>query len=249
MQGTNLPETPYIARMNIVITGASRGLGATIAEKFAGDQQAHTFFLCARNEEKLQSFAKELKARFSNVEVYHFATDLAKKEGALAFVHWVLGFNKPVDLLMNNAGQYFPGSVHNEQDGALEQMMGINLYSAYHVSRGLLPHMIERKKGHIFNVCSIASLHAYANGGAYSISKFALLGFSKNLREEMKPYGIKVTAIIPGAIYTDSWKGSGVDPERLMQPDDLAAMVYTTAHLSPQACVEDIVMRPQGGDI
>jgi short-subunit dehydrogenase len=109
--------------------------------------------------------------------------------------------------------------------------------------------MMERKTGHIFNMCSIASLQAYKNGGAYSISKFALLGFSKNLREEMKPYGIKVTAVIPGAAYTDSWAGSGVDPRRIMTAGDVAAMIYAAAQLSPQACVEDIVLRPQLGDL
>jgi short-subunit dehydrogenase len=109
--------------------------------------------------------------------------------------------------------------------------------------------MMAQKKGHIFNMCSIASLHAYTNGGAYSISKFALLGFSKNLREEMKPHGIKVTAVIPGAVYTDSWAGSGVSRERIMQAADVAAMIYTAAQLSPQACVEDIVLRPLEGDL
>jgi short-subunit dehydrogenase len=109
--------------------------------------------------------------------------------------------------------------------------------------------MMEAKRGHIFNICSIASLQAYPNGGAYSISKFALSGFSKNLREEMKPYGIKVTGVYPGAAYTDSWSGSGVDPKRIMEANDVAQMVYATAQLSAQACVEDIVLRPQLGDL
>lgn len=109
--------------------------------------------------------------------------------------------------------------------------------------------MIKQKSGHIFNMCSIASLQAYNNGGAYSISKYALAGFSRNLREEMKPHGIKVTAIYPGAAYTDSWAGSGVDPKRIMEAKDIATMVYAAAQLSPQACVEDIILRPQLGDL
>jgi short-subunit dehydrogenase len=109
--------------------------------------------------------------------------------------------------------------------------------------------MMARKSGHIFNMCSIASLKAYANGGAYSISKFALYGFSKNLREEMMPHGIKVTAVIPGAAYTDSWAGSGVDPRRIMEAADVAHMIYAASQLSPQACVEDIILRPQLGDL
>ena len=124
-------------------------------------------------------------------------------------------------------------------------MINANLYSAYHTTRGLMEAMKEKKHGHIFNICSIASLQAYPNGGSYSISKFALDGFSKNLRHEMKPHGIKVTSVFPGAAYTDSWIGTGIDPQRIMQAEDIAKMIYTAAQLSPRACVEDIIIRPQ----
>ena len=109
--------------------------------------------------------------------------------------------------------------------------------------------MMANKKGHIFNICSIASLHAYKNGGAYSISKHALLGFSRNLREELKPYNIKVSAVMPGAAYTASWEGAGVDPSRLMEAADIAVMIEAASRLSPQACVEEIILRPQLGDL
>ena len=89
---------------------------------------------------------------------------------------------------------------------------------------------MAQKSGHIFTICSIASLQAYPNGGAYSISKFALLGFTKNLRQELKPHSIKVTAIIPGAIYTDSWIGSGVSPERIMEAEDIASIIYNASY-------------------
>ena len=95
----------------------------------------------------------------------------------------------------------------------------------------------------------MASLGAYPNGGAYSISKFALLGFTKNLRKELQPHGIKVTAIIPGAAYTDSWKGSGVAEERLMEANDIAKAIYNATQLSPQAVIEEILIRPQLGDL
>jgi short-subunit dehydrogenase len=142
-----------------------------------------------------------------------------------------------------------PGSIYNEAEGTLEKMIAVNLYSAYYLTRAVLPAMMEKRSGHIFNMCSIASLQAYENGGSYSISKFALAGFSKNLREELKPYNIKVTAVYPGAVYTDSWSGSGVAPGRIMASKDIAEMIYTSAHLSPQACVEEIVLRPQQGDL
>lgn len=235
--------------MNIIITGASKGIGFAIAERFAEDKQGHTFFLCSRNEEALNNAARRLQARFPRTTIHARACDAGIKKEVIAFAEWILSFEVPIDILINNAGQFVPGSVYNEPEGALEKMIEVNLYSAYHLTRELLPTMMKAKAGHIFNICSIASLQAYSNGGAYSISKFALMGFSKNLREEMKPFNIKVTAVYPGATMTDSWSEAGIDPKRIMEAKDVADVIYTAAHLSPQACVEDIILRPQLGDL
>jgi short-subunit dehydrogenase len=197
----------------------------------------------------LYNAMQEFMTLYPNISVKAKAFDLSIKEEAQAFGKWVLGLQVFIDVLVNNAGLFDPGSVYNEPDGTLEHMMAVNLFSAYHVTRSVINQMIAQKSGHIFNMCSIASLKAYPNGGAYSISKYALAGFSTNLREEMKPHGIKVTAVYPGAAYTDSWVGSGVDPKRIMEAQDIALMVYTATHLSPQACVEEIILRPQLGDL
>jgi len=231
--------------MNIVITGASRGIGSALAERFA--VAGNTLLLCARNREKLESYAGALQQQ-TGVTILTYAADLSEKKSAMAFGEWVLQHG-PVDVLINNAGSFVPGSIHNEADGNLEQMIAVNLYSAYHVTRAIVPQMMERRQGHIFNMCSIASLKAYSNGGSYSISKYALSGFSHNLREELKPHQVKVTAVYPGAVYTDSWIGSGVAPERIMESKDIAEMIYAAAQLSPQACVEEIIIRPQLGDL
>jgi NADP-dependent 3-hydroxy acid dehydrogenase YdfG len=237
-----------IHTMIIVITGGSKGIGKAIAEKFAADKQGHTIILAARNAEILQAFGTDLQARFPRTQIHTKAVDMSVPQQVKAFAEWCLSIGTP-DMVVNNAGRFAPGSVHNEAQGVLEDMINTNLYSAYHLSRALLPAMMQKKSGHVFNMCSIASVQPYTNGGSYSISKYALLGFSKNLREEMKPYGIKVTAIMPGAAYTDSWAHSGVNPQRIMKAEDIAELVYTVAHLSPQACVEDIILRPQLGDL
>lgn len=235
--------------MNIVITGASKGFGKAIAETFAADKQGHTIFLCARNTEELEKTGKELQSRFPRTNIYTKTCDVGDKSSLQAFANWINEHTDKIDILVNNAGVFFPGSVHTEDDDVLEKMINVNLYSAYYLTRMLLPGMIKNESGHIFNMCSIASLNAYENGGSYSISKFALYGFSKNLREEMKPHGIKVTHVLPGAAFTDSWSGSGIDPKRIMEADDIARIIYAAAHLSPQACVEEIIMRPQLGDL
>lgn len=234
--------------MNVIITGASKGLGKAFAQQFAAAN--HTLLLCARNEAALQATASAIQQQFPHVTIYTKAVDMSKKNEVLSFANWCLSFGTP-GIVINNAGQFLPGSVHNEADGILEQMIETNLYSAYHLTRALLPAMLQSQQTgmHIFNICSIASLQAYENGGSYSISKFALLGFSKNLREELKTKNIKVTAVMPGAAYTNSWAGSGVDAKRIMEADDVAKMVYAASLLSPQACVEDIVLRPQLGDL
>lgn len=232
--------------MNVIITGASRGIGRAIAEIFAAN--GHHLFLSGRNEVALYTAMEKLGTKYPANTIKAKAFDLAQKENAIALGNWCLEQAVP-DIVINNAGFFEPGSVHNEPDGLLEKQMATNLYSAYHLTRVLLPKMMERRSGHVFNMCSIASLHAYENGGAYSISKSALHGFSKNLREEMKLYGIKVTSVFPGAVLTDSWGDYDNSSNRIMVADDIAKMIYAASQLSPAACVEDIVIRPQLGDL
>ncbi len=232
--------------MNVIITGASKGIGKAIAEIFAAN--GHHLFLCARGELTLYKTTEELMTKFPDITIKAKPFDLSKKEEAIAFGNWCLSFAVP-DILVNNAGLFEPGNVHNEADGLLESQVATNVYSAYHVSRTVLPKMMKQKSGHIFNICSIASLQAYENGGAYSISKYALHGFSKNLREEMKPFHIKVTSVFPGAVLTNSWGNFDNSSHRIMEANDIAKMIYTASQLSPGACVEDIVIRPQQGDL
>ena len=232
--------------MTVLITGASKGIGKSIATKFAAE--GYDLLLCARNEDGLKKLASELIAAHP-IKVNFFSADLAIKESCKKLGQWIKEGKFIIDILINNCGQFIPGSIYNEPDLILEKMMGANLYSAYHLTREILPEMIEKKSGHIFNICSIASLKAYPNGGSYSISKFAMAGFSKNLREEMKAFNIKVTTVYPGAVFTDSWEGSGVERNRIMDTSDISNMIFTASQLSPQTCIEEIILRPQLGDL
>ena len=233
--------------MNAVITGASRGIGKALAEIFA--LHGYNLFLCSKTESNLLETINELKTKFPNVSIDGQAMDIGKKDKAILFGEWVSSRADTIDVLINNTGTFIQGNVSDEPDGALETMLEVNLFSAYHTTRTVLPKMKAQKSGHIFTICSVASLAAYPGGGAYSISKYALLGFTRNLRAELKDHGIKVTAVIPGAVYTDSWKGSGVPQSRIMETEDLAKMIFAASQLSLQAVVEDIVLRPQLGDL
>lgn len=233
--------------MNVIITGATKGIGYAIAEQFAA--AGYNLIVCARSKEDLEKMEKEFLARFPSVSIYVKVADVGDSNQVKDFGRWILESGFTPDILINNAGYFVPGSIYNEEEGTLQKMMEVNLNCAYHLTRLLLPKMIERKKGHIFNICSIASFQPLANVGSYGISKFALLGFTKHLREEMKPFGIKVTAVLPGATYTSSWEGSGINPDRILDAEDVAKMIFSSSQLSPQAVVEDIILRPQSGDL
>lgn len=234
------------ASQTVIVTGGSRGIGFAIAEKFAA--AGHRILLCARNNERLAEAAVKLAKAYPPAEVFFYAADLSEKNAVQEFAHWSSQYGAP-SVLVNNAGAYRPGDILTEPDENLEMLMNGNLFSAYYLTRAVLPAMIEAGKGHIFNIASIAALAAYDGGGSYSISKFALHGFSKNLRQELRSTGIKVTSVLPGAVMTDTWAGFDNSSSRIMLPSDVAEMIFAATLLSAQAVVEEIVMRPQLGDL
>ncbi len=234
-------------RKTIVVSGGAKGLGRAIARRFA--EGGYNIAVCGRTLEDLQKFEQELRADFSGCQVLVFQADLKKSAEAKAFAAAVQSAFGDVDILVNNAGTYIGGSICSEADGVLEQLVETNLYSAYYLSRAILPGMRAAGTGHIFNMCSVASILAYPNGGSYSVSKFALLGFSKSLREELKNEGIKVTSLLPGATWSDSWAGVDLPEERLMPATDIADVVWAASQLSKTGVVEEIIIRPQLGDL
>lgn len=234
-------------RKLIVVTGATKGIGRAIAERFA--QEDFDVVICARKSDELEKLKTDFGTKYPSSKVYVQAADMADRKQIDTFVNFIRQIGRPVDVLVNNAGYFVPGSIATEKEGVLEDMMNANLFSAYHMSRGLVDQMIARKTGHIFNMCSIASIKAYANGGSYAITKFALLGLSKCLREELKSSGIRVTAILPGATRTASWDGVDLPEERFMSVEDVAETVYAAYSLSKRTVVEEILIRPQLGDI
>lgn len=236
-----MSQTPE-SRKVILVTGASKGIGLAIARRFmAGGFHA---IICASRAESLaeaQELAPGLETILCDVTdptaIERLSEQIARTHGA-------------VDVLVNNAGVYRPGSLKDEPEGALDEMLETNLKSAYRVTRRLLPGMTERRRGHIFNICSTASITPYVNGGSYCVSKYALLGFSKVLREEMKAFGVRVTSVLPGATLTASWDGVLTEPpERLMPPEDVAEAVWCAHALSERSVVEEILLRPMLGDL
>ena len=230
----------------VVVTGATRGIGRAVAERFA--QAGCDVAACARNGGDLQVL-KEMMEKKYGVKVFAKIADASRKEQIADFTEYVLQLNRPVDVLINNAGHFIPGETMLEEAGTLESMIESNVYSAYYTTRGLIEGMKKTKSGHIFNMCSIASIKAYPNGGSYAISKFALLGFTKVLREELKEFNIRVTAVMPGATKTASWDGVDLPDTRFMKTEDVAEVIFNAYSISDRSVVEEVIIRPQLGDI
>lgn len=233
--------------MNAVVTGSTKGIGRAILMALL--EEGWNMAASSRNIDELTALQQSAREKFPDRECHIQAVDFSDKQQCIAYGNTLLEHWPQIDLLINNVGIFIPGSVHKEEDGVLESMIQTNLYSAYHLTRTLIPRMIEQKRGTIINICSIASFTSYPNGGSYTISKFAMLGFSKVLREELKPYGIKVTAIMPGATWSASWDGADFPDERLMPPEDVAQAVLAITKMSAATVVEEIILRPQLGDL
>lgn len=230
-----------------VITGATTGIGRAVAEALAG--AGYTIWACARTEERLAEMSDYWAEQFPGKALHTCKADVAKRSEVTSFAEHIRRGTDRVDVLVNNAGIFYPGSVLDEPEGNLEEMINTNLYSAYWLTRELIGSMLPYRAGHIFNMCSIASFMAYPNGGSYAISKHAMLGLSRMLRAELMEKGIKVTTVMPGATWSASWEGADLPRERLMQASDIATAVLSALSMSPSAVVEDIVIRPQLGDL
>jgi len=232
---------------NILVSGASRGIGKAIVIKFANEGWNVAF--CSRNETNLKALQQEINILNPNVKAFYKVCDVENQNEVKAFAEAAQNEFRHFDILVNNAGTFIQGNIHDLSDEDFNSMMQINLHSAFTLTKALVGNMKSNKKGHIFNMSSIAGYLAYPNGGAYNVSKHALTGFSKTLRDELKEFGIRVSTIYPGATLTDSWAGADIPEERFMKPEDIAQTIFDIYNLSERTVVEDIVLRPQLGDI
>jgi len=229
-----------------VVTGASKGIGLSIAKRLA--EAGFSLLIVGRDNTRL-SDAKSQLLSIGAPEVYTFSGDLSQSDIAKDCVQAIEKTWDSITLLVNNAGVFLPGTMMEEEDGQFETLMTTNMNSAYHITKGLWPLLKLSNRAHVFNMCSIASITAYAAGGSYSVAKFALLGFSKSLRLEGMPHGIRVTAILPGATLTDSWAGVDLPSSRFMKPEDVANTLFSAFLINENTVMEEVLLRPILGDV
>ncbi len=220
-----------------VISGGTKGIGRAIAELFL--EKNFRVYISARSTD----------ADFVHRNLVQYEADLATRNGVIAFAQSVLAEENNIDVLVNNVGVFMPGSLIDEEEGSFETQINTNLASTYHLTRAVISHIRNSKRPYIFNICSTASITPYMNGGSYCISKYAQLGFTKVLREELKSEKIKVSAVMPGATLTNSWAGTDLPAERFSQPQSVAQLIWAAYQLPDSTVMEEIVVRPIDGDI
>jgi NADP-dependent 3-hydroxy acid dehydrogenase YdfG len=231
----------------VLITGASQGIGAEIAKTFAKELSGVRLALVARNERNLTKVAAACAKRGSTVDT--FVCDVSDETAVAEMAAAVSKRCKRVDVLINNAGKFAPTEFLTMSAADFDGLIDANLRSLFLVSRAIVPAMVERGAGHVFNMSSIAGQQAYPGGAGYCAAKFGVTGLSKVMREELKDKGVRVTTVYPGATVSPSWDGSGFDKRRMMPTADVARAFFDIYQLSRRTVVEEIVLRPQGGDL
>ncbi len=236
------PTKPVVA-----ITGASQGIGAAIARAFASEVRGVRLALIARSESNLAKVAADCRKVGARAEV--FTCDVSDELSVAKMASAVLAVYKRVDVLVNNAGKYAGSPFLETSVSEFDRMIAANLRSLFLVTRAFVPAMAERGRGDIFNMGSVAGIAAYPGAAAYTAAKFGVAGLTKTMRVELKGRGIRVCCVHPGATVSPSWKGSGVPDARMMPAEDVAAAFVALYRMSPRTVVEEIVLRPQLGDL
>lgn len=233
----------------VLITGASQGIGAAIARVFAAEVPRVRLALVARNARNLRAVAAQCAQLGPRAEIAVFPGDTSDDRAVAKLARAVAKRFGAVDVLINNAGKFHGAPFLQTKVADFDEQIAANLRSVFLVTQAFVPAMVERGRGDVFNMGSVASFKALPGMAAYGAAKFGVLGLSRVLREELKPHGVRVCCVMPGGTESPSWDGSGVPAERLMAADDVARAFLAVYRLSRRTVVEEIVLRPQLGDL
>jgi NAD(P)-dependent dehydrogenase (short-subunit alcohol dehydrogenase family) len=242
----------------VLITGASQGIGAAIAHVFARELPRCRLALVARSEKNLRTVARacaklQSRGRESGAagaaEIFPCDVTVESEVAALASAVGKRFGGRSLDVLINNAGVFRAAPFMETSVADFDAIVAANLRSVFLVSRAFAPAMAKRGSGDVFNMSSIAGLEAYPNGAAYCAAKFGLTGLSKVMRMELRQRGVRVCCVHPGATWSPSWSTSGVERGRIMPAEDVARAFFDVYRLGRRTVVEEIVLRPQWGDV
>lgn len=227
----------------VIITGGSKGIGLAIAKVFARQTQ-RSIVLIARNKDELAE-AKEVCLQEGASKVDIVSADITNPDevSAINFEAFDPG------ILINNAGSFLFKKLHETSIKEFESQFQVNTLGAFNMTQSVLNSLPQQSRTLIVNICSMGSLKGLGDSGAYSMSKHALLGYTRSLRKELKKTNIAVTAINLGQTYSTSWHGVDIDPNKLIDPEDVGKLIIAISDLSPRSVAEEITLMPQGGEV
>ncbi|MGH9712610.1 MAG: SDR family oxidoreductase [Candidatus Acidiferrales bacterium] len=223
-----------------LVTGASRGIGLAIARSLG--RLGAKVSLCARDAAKLELAANEI--RDQGASALAVPADVTRATDVAALVAKTEKSLGPIEILVNNAGIGYFAPTHLADEGTWDRVLDTNLKSVFLASKAVAPGMIERRSGHIINIASLAGKNAFASGGIYCASKWGLLGLTECMAEDLRPYGIRVSAICPGSVATEFSPHAGKDPRKMLQPEDIAHAVEMIVTQAPQSFISEVLLRP-----
>lgn len=230
--------------MNILITGGSRGIGKAIAKEL--NNNGHNLMLVARNSSNLDKTKSELLK--SNKNVDSFVCEVGNEEEIDKLVSYCSQKGFQPNVLVLSAGIFIEGSLTNSTAKDFYETMNVDLYHIYHTVKKFTPVLKKQENAKIIIIGSTASLEAYPIGALYGVAKWGLKGYAINLRKELMNDNIGVTLINNGGTLTDLWEGEELAPNRLLEPSDIGKLISAILTLSPQAVVEELIVRPMLGD-
>jgi 3-oxoacyl-[acyl-carrier protein] reductase len=223
-----------------LITGASRGIGLAIARRLG--KMGAKLSICSKNPQKLEAAKDDLQRDVK--DLFACAIDVTHAREISSFVADTEKNIGPVEILVNNAGIGYFGPTHEASEQTWDSILDTNLKSVFLMSKAVAPGMIQRRSGHIINIASLAGKNTFRNGGVYCASKWGLLGLTGCMAEDLRQYGIRVSAICPGSVATEFSHHEGKDAAKLLQSEDIAHAVAMLVTQEPQSFISEILIRP-----
>jgi NADP-dependent 3-hydroxy acid dehydrogenase YdfG len=230
-----------LAEKTALITGASRGIGFSIARKLG--QMGAKVAICARDAKKLEDAAARLQS--DGIEVLAATADVASAKEIAGLVSKTEKSLGSIEILVNNAGVGYYGPAQEADEKNWDAVLDTNLKSAFLLSKTVAHGMIDRRTGHIINIGSLAGKNAFKGGAIYCASKWGLMGLTECMAEDLREYGIRVSVICPGSVATDFGSpASKKNPQKMLQPDDIAHAVAMLVTQAPQSFISEVLIRP-----
>ena len=223
---------------NALITGAGKGIGKAIAIALA--KESVNVILVSRTQLDVEQLA--VKIENFGVKSLALTADVSDIDSINKAVETALSKFKTIDILINNAGIAAFGKFLELEPADWEKIIQVNLMGTYYTTRAVLPNMIERQTGDIINISSTAGLNGNALTSAYSASKFAVLGLTDSLMQEMRKHNIRVTALTPSTVATDMAKDLNLtdgNPEKVMQSEDIAELIIAQLKLNRRVFIKN----------